>query len=93
MRNRAMMQHAKGDPAALGHPLYALDEKTAFRQHHTGAAPGSTHTEVHASLAEEAPRGHPALDNSDFAYALAHDGRGDHPLFSSRDSGFYNTVT
>lgn len=50
-------------------------------------------TEVHASLADEAPRGYPALDNSDFAYALARDGRGDHPLFSSGDSGFYNTVT
>lgn len=51
------------------------------------------YTEVHASLADEAPRGYPALDNSDFAYALARDGRGDHPLFSSGDSGFYNTVT
>ena len=51
------------------------------------------YTEVHASLADEAPRGHPALDNSDFAYALARDGRGDHPLFSSGDSGFYNTAT
>lgn len=27
MRNRAVMQHAKGDPAALGRPLYALDEE------------------------------------------------------------------
>lgn len=27
MRNRAVMQHAKGDPSALGGPLYELDEK------------------------------------------------------------------
>lgn len=27
MRNRAVMQHAKGDPASLGRPLYALDEQ------------------------------------------------------------------
>ena len=49
--------------------------------------------EVHASLMDEAPRGYPALDNSDFAYALARDGRGDHPLFSSSSSGFYSIIT
>lgn len=27
LRNRAVMQHAKGDPAALGKPLFELDEK------------------------------------------------------------------
>ena len=27
LRNQAVMQHAKGDPAALGRPLYELDEK------------------------------------------------------------------
>lgn len=27
LRNRAVMQHAKGDPSALGKPLYELDEK------------------------------------------------------------------
>src|SRR5690606_30920586 len=27
LRNQAVMRYAKGDPAALGQPLYALDEK------------------------------------------------------------------
>lgn len=48
--------------------------------------------EAHASLMDEAPRGYPALDNSAFAYELARDGRGDHPLFASSGSGFYNNL-
>lgn len=51
---------------------------------------GAWYEGVHASLMDEARRGYPALDNSEFAYALVRDGRGDHPLFSSRDGGFYN---
>ena len=47
---------------------------------------------VHASLMDEAPRGYPALDNSHFAYQLASTGNGDHPLFSSSEHGFYNSV-
>lgn len=50
---------------------------------------GAWYEGVHASLMDEAPRGYPAMDNSEFAYALARDSRGDHPLFSSREGGLY----
>jgi hypothetical protein len=51
---------------------------------------GAWYESVHASLMDEAPRGYPAMDNSDFAYGLARDGRGDHALFTSSGNGFYN---
>jgi hypothetical protein len=41
---------------------------------------------------DEAPHGYPAMDNSDFAYALARDGRGDHALFTSSGNRFYKSV-
>jgi hypothetical protein len=53
---------------------------------------GAWYDQTHAALMDEAPRGYPAMDNSDFAYALARDGRGDHPLFASSGNGFYNSV-
>lgn len=53
---------------------------------------GAWYAQTHAALMDEAPRGYPAMDNSDFAYALARDGRGDHPLFSSGDGGYYSNI-
>ena len=53
---------------------------------------GAWYDQTHAALMDEAPRGYPAMDNSDFGYALARDGRGDHPLFASSGNGFYKSV-
>lgn len=53
---------------------------------------GAWYDQTHAALMDEAPRGYPAMDNSDFAYALARDGRGDHPLFASSGNGFYKSI-
>ena len=53
---------------------------------------GAWYDQTHAALMDEAPRGHPAMDNSEFGYALARDGRGDHPLFASSGNGFYKSV-
>jgi hypothetical protein len=51
---------------------------------------GAWYDQTHAALMDEAPRGYPAMDNSEFAYALIRDGRGDHPLFASSGNGFYS---